>query len=110
MIHESEIDCETLLKSVLDAEKEITELNLKMQDLVVHENEINSETFLKTVMDAETEVNEFNFRIQDLVLHENEIDSETILKTVTDAETEAIQDTKYKIPCLNISLLGFDRL
>ena len=67
MLHESEMDCETLFKTVKDAKKEVNELNLKIQDLVVHENDNDSETFLKTVTDAETEVNELNSKIQDLV-------------------------------------------
>ena len=68
MLHESEMDCETLFKTVKHAEKEVNELNSKIQDLVVvHENDNDSETFLKTVTDAETEVNELNSKRPDLV-------------------------------------------
>ena len=73
VLHESEIDCETLLKTVMDAETEVNELNFKMQDLVLHKNETDCETILKTVMDTETKVNEVNINKQESALHENKL-------------------------------------
>ena len=47
---ESEIDCETLLETILDTESEVTELSYRIQDLKLDYNELceylkNSTTF-----------------------------------------------------------------
>ena len=38
---ESEIDCETLLETILDTEIEVTELSYRIQDLVLDGNELS---------------------------------------------------------------------
>ena len=40
VLHDSETDCETMLRTVMDAEKEVNELNFKIQDLALHEHEL----------------------------------------------------------------------
>ena len=39
--HESEIDCETLLETILDTESEVTELSYRIQDLMLDNNELS---------------------------------------------------------------------
>ena len=38
---ESEIDCETLLETILETESEVTELNYRIQDLMLDDNELS---------------------------------------------------------------------
>ena len=38
---ESEIDCETLLETIVDTESEVTELNYRIQDLMLDYNELS---------------------------------------------------------------------
>ena len=38
---ESEIDCETLLQTILDTESEVTELSYRIQDLMLDDNELS---------------------------------------------------------------------
>ena len=38
---ESEIDCETLLETILDTESEVTELNYRIQDLMLDDNKLS---------------------------------------------------------------------
>ena len=38
---EFEIDCETLLKTILDTESKVTELSYRIQDLKLDDNELN---------------------------------------------------------------------
>ena len=38
---ESEIDCQTLLETILDTESEVTELNYRIQDLMLNYNELS---------------------------------------------------------------------
>ena len=38
---ESEIDCETLLQTILDTESEVTELSYRIQDLKFDDNELS---------------------------------------------------------------------
>ena len=38
---ESEIDCETLLETILDTESEVTELSYRIQDLMLDDNELS---------------------------------------------------------------------
>ena len=37
----SEIDCETLLETILDTESEVTELSYRIQDLMLDDNELS---------------------------------------------------------------------
>ena len=37
---ESEIDCETLLETILETESEVTKLSYKIQDLMLDDNEL----------------------------------------------------------------------
>ena len=39
--HESEIDCETLLETILDPESEVTELSYIIQDLMLDDNKLS---------------------------------------------------------------------
>ena len=38
---ESEIDCETLLETILDTESEVTELNYRIKDLILDDNKLS---------------------------------------------------------------------
>ena len=38
---ESEIDCKTLLETILDTESEVTELSYRIQDLMLDDNELS---------------------------------------------------------------------
>ena len=52
--HESEIDCETLLETILDTESEVTELSYRIQDLMLDDNELSEYLKISTALNMKS--------------------------------------------------------
>ena len=67
---ESEIDCETLLETILDTESEVTELSYRIQDLMLDDNELSE--YLKNSIAFDMKLKKSKRKLKKLLEHHPE--------------------------------------